>query len=77
MIYRWENERAGGMSFGIGEARLIDQVCLQMGSATAAIQSTWPSITAVSARVRGRVSRNERVARYHFYVQVTHGADVG
>ena len=32
MIYRWENERAGGMSFGIGEARLIDQVCLQMGT---------------------------------------------
>ena len=31
MIYRWENEAAGGMSFGVGEARLIDQVCLQMG----------------------------------------------
>ena len=31
MVYRWENENAGGMSFGIGEARLIDQVCLQMG----------------------------------------------
>jgi len=31
MIYRWEDESAGGMSFGVGEARLIDQVCLQMG----------------------------------------------
>jgi len=31
MIYRWEDELAGGMVFGIGEARLIDQVCLQLG----------------------------------------------
>ena len=31
MMYRWENDKAGGMSFGVGEARLIDQVCLQMG----------------------------------------------
>lgn len=24
MIYRWENEVAGGMSFGVGEVRFID-----------------------------------------------------